>query len=76
MVFFAFTVDSGNILSPGKVPFLITVSTILPIFLDTWQFYLNYYLQFLQNSQVPKSVFWNCVQGTTWKISKEQIEHG
>ena len=34
MVFFAFTVDSGNILSPGKVPFL-TVSTILPIFLDT-----------------------------------------
>ena len=70
MVFFAFTVDSGNVLSSGEVPFL-TVSTILLIFLDTLQFYLNYYLQFLQNSQVPKSVFWNCVQGTTWKISKE-----
>lgn len=56
MVFFAFTVDSGNVLSSGEVPFL-TVSTILPIFLDTLQFYLNYYLQFLQNSQVPKSVF-------------------
>ena len=56
MVFFAFTVDWGNVLSSGEVPFL-TVSTILPIFLDTLQFYLNYYLQFLQNSQVPKIVF-------------------
>ena len=35
----------------------------------------RYYLQFLQNSQVPKSVFRNCIQGTTRKISKEQIKN-